>query len=316
MYYKYSDYLKEKYDEKVYKIPVNLPVSCPNRDGTCGQGGCIYCGGSGADFEMLSPSLSVSEQLAKNIAYIGPKYKARKFIAYFQNYSNTYLPPENFQSALDEAAQHRGIVGITVSTRPDCISDAYLNIAREIQETYPIDLVVEMGLQTANYKTLSLMNRGHTLAEFIDAVLRVKAFHLQAGAHVMLGLPWDTEEDVRETAKILSALQVDNVKLHALYILRNTQLADWHRNKNFTLKTKEQFVEEAILFLRYLSPDIPVQRLLGRAPEEETVFCNWGNSWRKIHDEIVYRMTEKNIKQGDLCDYLGGKAVRRFLQQK
>ena len=313
MYYKYSDYLKERYGEKVYKIPVNLPVSCPNRDGICGQGGCIYCGGSGADFEMLSSSLSVSEQLEKNIAYIGPKYKAQKFIAYFQNYSNTYLPPEKFRSALTEAAQHSGLVGITVSTRPDCISDVYLSIAREIQETYKIDLIIELGLQTANYKTLSLMNRGHTLAEFIDAAIRVKASGLQAGAHVMLGLPWDEEEDVKETAKILSALQVDNVKLHALYILKNTRLADWYQEKRFTLKTKEQFMEEVILFLRHLSPDIPVQRLLGRAPKDETVFCNWGYSWRKIQDEIVACMLERGVKQGDRCDYLGGKAVQKFL---
>ena len=313
MYYKYSEYLKEKYGEKVYKLPVNLPVSCPNRDGTCGQGGCIYCSGSGADFEMLSPELSVSEQLKENRAYIGSKYKAKKFIAYFQNYSNTYLPPEHFRKALTEAAQQQGIVGITVSTRPDCISDTYLSIAREIQEHEQVTLTVELGLQTANYKTLSQMNRGHTLAEFIDAVLRINKFSLQAGAHVMLGLPWDEEADVKETAKILSALPVDNVKLHALYILKNTRLADWYREEKITLKTKEQFMEETILFLRYLRPDIPVQRLLGRAPEEETVFCNWGNSWRKIHDEIVSRMEERHLKQGDLCDYLNGKAVQKFL---
>lgn len=313
MYYKYSEYLKEKYGEKVYKLPVNLPVSCPNRDGTCGQGGCIYCGGSGADFEMLSPELSVSEQLAKNRAYIGSKYKAKKFIAYFQNYSNTYLPPEHFRDVLTEAAQQQGIVGITVSTRPDCISDIYLSIAQEIQEHYQVTMTAELGLQTANYKTLSRMNRGHTLAEFIDAVLRIKTFCLQAGAHVMIGLPWDEEADVKETAKILSALPVDNVKLHALYILKNTRLADWYRDGKITLKTKEQFMEETILFLRHLRPAIPVQRLLGRAPEEETVFCNWGNSWRKIHDEIVNRMEKRHLKQGDLCDYLNGKAVQKFL---
>ncbi len=313
MYYKYSDYLKEKYGEKIYKIPVNIPVSCPNRDGTCGVGGCIYCGGSGADFEMLSASLPVSEQLCRNISYIGPKYKAEKFIAYFQNYSNTYLPPEAFRTALTEAAKDPRIVGLTISTRPDCVHDTYMEIAREIQEKFRVDVVIELGLQTANYKTLARMNRGHSLAEFIDGALCIKKYGLQLGVHVMLGLPWDDMADVQETAKILSALGVSNVKLHALYILKDTQLNEHYQKGEFTIKSKETFLEEVILFLRCLSPHIPVQRLLGRAPEEETVFCNWGQSWRKIHDEILELMKQRNVCQGDLCDYLGGKALHKFL---
>ncbi len=313
MYYKYSDYLKEKYGQKIYKIPINLPVNCPNRDGSCGTGGCIYCGGSGADFEMLPSSLPIAEQINRNIDYIGPKYKAEKFIAYFQNYSNTYLPPEKFLSALTEAAMDPRIVGITISTRPDCIQDTYMEIARKVRDQFKVEVGIELGLQTANYKTLEQMNRGHSLAEFIDGALCVKKHGLQLGTHVMLGLPWDDISDVRETAKILSVLKIDNVKLHALYILKDTKLNELYQKGEITLKSKESFMEEVVLFLRYLSPDIPVQRLLGRAPEEETVFCNWNQSWRKIHDEIVALMQQRKVRQGDLCDYLGGKALRQFL---
>ncbi len=313
MYYKYSDALKKKYGEKVYKIPVNLPVTCPNRDGTCGVGGCSYCGGSGADFEMLSPSIPVAEQLRKNMAYIGEKYKAEKFIAYFQNYSNTYLPPEDFREALETAAREKNVVEIAVSTRPDCISDVYAEIACRIKEQYGVEVSFELGLQSVNGDTLRKINRGHGLAEFLDAVLRLQKYGLQVGVHIMLGLPWDSEADAAEAAKILSALRIDSVKLHALYLLKDTPLAREYLAGNLTLKTKEQYMEEVILFLRHLRRDIPVQRLLGRAPEEQTVFCNWQTSWRKIHDDIVEKMGAKGVRQGDLCDYLNGKAVRKFL---
>ena len=298
MYYKYSDYLKNKYGTKVYKLPVNLPLTCPNRDGTKGYGGCIFCSSIGAGFETLENSVPITNQLKINRDYIGSKYKAEKFIAYFQNFSNTYLPAEQFYKNLFEAASFENIVGISVSTRPDCISDEHLIFARKIKDEFGIDIMFEMGLQTANDRSLKILNRGHTVYDFEDSAKRIHKHGMLAGAHVILGLFTDTMEDVINTAKLLNKNSVSNVKCHSLYILKNTQLGKMYLNGEITLKTKEVFIEEVITFLEHLNKDCAVQRLLGRAPEDETLFENWGSSWRKIHNEIESEMKNRNTYQG------------------
>ena len=228
LYYKYSDYLKNKYGEKVYKLPVNLPVTCPNRlDGD----GCAFCAGAGTGFEAMAATVSVTEQLTRTRQMITRKYHANKYIAYFQNYTNTFLPPDRFRSYLMEATRIPGVVEISVSTRPDCVSAEYLDIMRDIRAMTGIQMNVELGLQTANYHTLQMIDRGHGLAEFIDAVLRIKRYTgISICTHVILNLPGDTAADAKETARILTALGVDIVKLHSLYIARNTRLCDWYEN--------------------------------------------------------------------------------------
>ncbi|MGL6016260.1 MAG: TIGR01212 family radical SAM protein, partial [Selenomonadaceae bacterium] len=220
MVYKvFSDYLKERYGEKVYKLPVGLPVTCPNRDGTCGFDGCTFCGEIGAGYENLPASMTVQEQIAANKAHIIPKYKAKKFIPYFQNFSNTYLPVEQLREYI-EAACGEDIVAIYIATRPDCISDEYLAMLQQIKRERGIDICVELGLQSVNYHSLAKINRGHTLGEFIDAVLRLKKFDVDVCAHLILNLPGEDALDVIEAAKVLSALGVNQVKLHALYIVK------------------------------------------------------------------------------------------------
>lgn len=298
MYYKYSDYLKNKYGERVYKLPVNLPLTCPNRDGSKGYGGCIFCSYKGAGFETLENSIPIKEQLATNKNYIGEKYKAKKFIAYFQNYSNTYLPEEIFYSNLLEVTKIPDIVGISVSTRPDCISDGHINYATKVKKDYNIDIMFEMGLQTANNNSLKILNRGHTVEEFEDSAKRITNAGLLVGAHVILGLFTDTLDDVINTAHFLNKTGVSNVKCHSLYILKDTVLGDMYKSGKVKLKTKDEFINEVITFLEHLSPDCAVQRLLGRAPEEDTLFENWGHSWRKIQNEIEIEMEKRNFKQG------------------
>ncbi len=161
----YSKYLKKKYGEKVYKLPVNIPVTCPNRDGTIGYGGCIFCGEEGAGFEILSNALSVSDQLKTNMEYIRKKYNTHKFIAYFQNFSNTYLSLDKFKSYIREACVDN-VVEISISTRPDCVSEEYLLFLDEIRREKNVEISLELGLQTVNYHSLIKINRGHTLAEF------------------------------------------------------------------------------------------------------------------------------------------------------
>lgn len=307
----YSTYLKERYGEKVYKLPISIPDTCPNRDGTLGTRGCAFCGSIGAGYENLPADMTIQRQIEANIAHIQPKYKANKFIAYFQNFTNTYIRPDVFRQYLIEACRP-DIVGIAVATRPDCVNTTYFDIMAEIKETYGVDVLVEFGLQTVNYKTLQKINRGHTLAEYIDAMMMIQAYPFRNCTHVILDLPWDTMEDVVETAKIISALPTHEIKLHALYIIKNTVMADWYKAGEIQLISSEEYVDRVVTFLEYTRPDIVFQRLIGRAPKEATEFANWGMGWWKIRDMIDAELVRRDTRQGAKCTYLHGKAVRKF----
>lgn len=306
LYNKFSSFLKNRYGTKVYKLPLNLPVTCPNRDGNISSSGCIFCGDEGAGFENLACEMSVANQLEQNAKYIGKNYGSQKFIAYFQNYSNTYLPFDLFVKNITEACV-QDIVAIYISTRPDCISDKYMEYLSRLKSEKDIDIVLELGLQTVNYHTLKKLNRGHTLAEFIDAVLRIKKYNLEVCAHYITDLPMDNMDDVMEGAKIISALGVSQVKCHSLFVLKHTELEKQYISGKVKPISLDEFVDRTIVFLEHLNPDIVVQRLVGRAPADRTVFCNWGTSWWKIQDTIEVKMIERESFQGKCFDYLNGK---------
>ena len=307
----YSKYLKDKYGEKVYKLPINLVGTCPNRDGFINSGGCIFCGEEGGSFENLSNKIGVREQLQSNMEYIKKRYKAKKFIAYFQNFTNTYYPLEEFKKYIKEALID-DIVEISVSTRPDSINDEYLEFLKEIEREHSVNITIELGLQTVNYHTLKIINRGHTLAEFIDASIRIKKYGFEICAHVILNFPWDDMLDTVETSKVISALNVDQVKLHSLYVVEDTVLSKMYLEENLEMIGKDEYVDRVIAFLEHLNPETVVQRLIGRAPEENTLFVNWNTSWWKIKDEILEKMEKIDSFQGKEYNYLNGKALKRF----
>ncbi|MCT4595999.1 MAG: TIGR01212 family radical SAM protein [Anaeromicrobium sp.] len=304
----YSQHLKDKYGEKVYKIPIQLSVTCPNRDGLLGSRGCIFCGEKGAGFENLESSIPVKDQLKQNIEYISKKYKAKKFIAYFQNFTNTYMPLDEFKKYIRDACRD-DVVEIAISTRPDCIKDEYLSFLDEIKREKNINITIELGLQSVNYKTLEKIERGHTLAEFIDAMWMIKRYDFQVCVHMILNLPWDTLEDIIEGAKILSSLRVDQVKLHSLYIVENSVMGNMYKNNEFEIIPLDEYVDRVVIFLEYLNPNMVLQRLVGRAPKEETLFCNWNTSWWKIKDYIDEKMDREDSYQGKKFNYLGGKGL-------
>ena len=173
-----------------------------------------------------------------------------------------------------------------------------------------MDITIELGLQTANYHTLLDINRGHTLAEFIDAVLMIHKYDFEICTHVILNLPGDSLTDAVETAKILSALRIPVVKIHSLYIAKNTQLCEAYENGTITLCSKEEYIERLITFLEFLNPEIVVERLFSRVPEKDAVFSNWGTSWWKLKDEVIEQMTSGNHYQGKQYHYLGGAALK------
>jgi radical SAM protein (TIGR01212 family) len=310
VYRNYGEYLQEKYGVKVYKVPINLPGTCPNRDGTLGTGGCIFCDEEGSGFQCLPNTLTVQKQLEENKDFLKKRFGVTKFIAYFQTFTNTYLPFEQFREYILTASKDKDIVGISLSTRPDCINDQYLAFLKEVEKDTNLDINVELGLQTVNYHTLEKVNRGHSLAEFIDAVLRIKKYGFEICAHVILNLPWDDDKDVVENAKVLSALGIHFVKLHSLYIVGKTVLGDMYLKGELDLISLDEYMERVITFLEYLSPDIVVQRLVGKGPRANLLFCNWDTSWWKIRDTIVELMGGRGTFQGRKFDYLNGKALR------
>lgn len=308
-YYSFSEYLKNKYGEKVYKLPVNLPVSCPNRE----HGpGCAFCDGAGTGFETMDCQIPVRTQLLSIKEKIEKKYKAHKFIAYFQNYTNTYLPVAQFETYVKEAASTEGIVEISVSTRPDCIRQDYLDVLQKIKEEFGVEITIELGLQTVNYHTLAAMNRGHGLGEFINAVLLINSYSFSVCVHMILNLPGDDMEDAKEGARFLSALPIHMVKLHSLYIPKKSVLYQQYLDGTITLCEKEEYIERVTEFLALLRPDVVVERIFSRIPEEYAVFSNWGTSWWKLRDQFEQRMKEKGYRQGCRYDYLYGAALRSW----
>ena len=295
VYRKYSDFLREKFGEKVYKLPVKLDLTCPNRDGTCGVGGCIFCGEEGGSFENNFGS--VRDQLLKNKELIKNKYKANKYIAYFQNFTNTYMPFEDFKRVIEESLID-GVVGVSISTRPDYLPKRHLDYLEELNKNYFV--TVEIGLQTPNYHSLKKLNRGHGLSEFIDAALKLKKRNLNVCTHIIIGLPWDDDLDIIECAKILNVLGIDEVKIHALYILKDTALGKMYERGEIEPISLDDYKKKVILFLRNLKDDIIVERIIGRAPYENSLFCNWNTSWWKIRDDIINVMHENGYTQGDL----------------
>lgn len=298
-YYPISEYYKEKYGQKVYKLPIKLSLTCPNRDGEGGFGGCIFCSESGGSFENLPSSFTVEKQLKLNKDYIGSRYKAKKFIAYFQNFSNTYINYDKFTEVIS-ACDKDYIEAISVSTRSDCITDKKLRFLDKFSKDTGIDITIELGLQTANYKSLRILNRCEDLADFIKACNMINKYKFNICTHVILSLPWDDKMDVIETARILNVLGVDEVKIHSLFIVNNTKLADMYENNEFEMPSKEDYQNNVVTFLRFLNKNIAIQRLVGRAPKEETIFCNWDSSWWAIRDEIIAYMNERGLSQGDL----------------
>lgn len=306
----YSEHLKNKFGEKVYKLPVNLPGTCPNRDGNVSVNGCTFCDEDGSGFECLSNELSVRKQISLNKEFFIKRFKAKKFIVYFQAFTNTYMDIGVFKACMFEAAEEKDVVGISISTRPDCLPEEYLDFLKEIKEVYKIEIDIELGLQTVNYRTLIKVNRGHTLAEYLDAVNQIKKRGFSVVTHLILNLPYDDINDVIENAKILSAVGSDYVKLHSLYIVKGTVISEEYNKEEFKMISLDEYIDRVITFIEYLDPKIVIQRIVGKGPQGNMDFCNWSTSWWKIKIMIDERLKELDTYQGKKFNYLNGSAVR------
>lgn len=278
------------------RLPINAGFTCPNRIG--GRPGCLFCDETGSGFATFA-GMSIKEQLE----LMKEKYRKKginKFIAYFQNYTNTFAPMDVLKDVYVQAIDS-DIVQLDIATRPDCINVDVINLLKDIQEEYNITISLDIGLQTANYHTLVKVNRGHTLAEYIYAVNLTKDFDFEVVSHVILNLPGDNTLDVIESAKILSALKVDGVKMHSLYIVEGTVFGEMYKQGKLNVCSFDDYVERAVTFLEHLSPSIIIHRLVADPPSKGTLFGNWSRTKTEIINAIEKRMAEKNTHQGKLA---------------
>ncbi len=291
--------MKKKYGERVQRIPINAGFTCPNR--TNGSPGCLFCDETGSGFSTFHGT--IAEQIEK----MKERYRKKginKFIAYFQNYTNTFADIETLRNTYIQAIAD-DIVQLDIATRPDCINIKVVNLLREIREKYNITVSLDIGLQTANYHTLVKVNRGHTLADYINAVLLLKKYDFEVVSHVILNLPGDNMLDVIESAKIISVLGVDGVKIHSLYIVDGTILGEWYKENKLSVCSKGDFIYRVVMFLEYLSPKVVIHRLVADPPLSGTLFGNWGLTKSELIREIELELEKRDTYQGKKATYLG-----------
>ena len=307
-YRDFNSYLKEIFGERVHKISLDAGLGCPNRDGTISHRGCIFCdrrgSGTGA---LINHNLSIDEQIFKAQSFIQKRYGARKFLAYFQSFTNTYAPLKHLKALYDQALSHKDMVGLSVATRPDCVDADILKLLASYQEKYLV--WVEYGLQSAHDTTLKLINRGHNLSRFERSVLMADECGLNICAHIILGLPGENREMMLQTAHFLSNLPIHGIKIHLLYVVRGTQLAELYIKGSFRCLERDAYVDLVVDFLELLPPDMVIQRLTGDPMKSELVAPSWAKDKSGNLRLIKETLERKNTWQGRL--YQKSTAGRR-----
>ena len=287
--------LRERFGCRVQKISLDAGLTCPNRDGRVGFGGCIYCNclGSGTG---ASRHHSITSQLESGKCFLRGRYKAQKFIAYFQSFSNTYAPLEQLRSLYEEALAVSDIVGLAIGTRPDCVGEPVLNLLAELNERAYVS--VEYGLQSIHGRTLDLINRGHTLETFLDAVTRTRARGLEICVHVIIGLPGEDKADMLETARALGQMDIQAIKIHLLYVIQNTPLHRFYEEGVYQCLSREGYVDIVCDFLSLVPPRVIIHRLTGDPHPKELVAPLWALEKQTNLRAIRDTLRKRHIWQG------------------
>lgn len=295
-YYSFNSYLKQTFGEKVYKISLNGGFTCPNRDGTLGTRGCIFCSEGGSGDFAPDAALPIGEQIEEGIRMIRQKTDASKYIAYFQAFTNTYAPYEKLHSLFYDAILRQEIVGLAVGTRPDCLPPDGLELLDELNQIKPV--FVELGLQTIHEKTAQFIRRGYPLSCFEQAVKALHDLGINVVVHLILGLPGETEEMMLESVRYLNQLPVNGVKFSLLHVLKHTDLGALYEKHPFPVYELDDYVDFVIRCIEELREDIVIHRLTGDGPKDLLIAPRWTLNKRKVLNEISRRMKETNSRQG------------------
>lgn len=295
-FYSLNDYLRETYGKKMYKISLNAGMSCPNRDGKLSTEGCIFCSEGGSGDFAESSLLSITEQIELGKEKVKHKIKNNDFIAYFQAYTNTYAPVEYLEKIFTEAIHHPDIRILSIATRPDCLSREILSLLERLNKIKPV--WIELGLQTIHETTAHYINRGYELSCFEKAVSDLHQIGIPVITHMILGLPGETKDDMLATARYLSALPVQGIKLQLLHVLKNTKLSvDYLQNK-FQVLDLRQYVDIVISIIEILPPDMVIHRITGDGPKSLLIAPLWSSNKRMVLNTIHQEFRQRNTWQG------------------
>ncbi len=298
-YNRFVDFQRKQYGERVQKVTVDAGFTCPNRDGTKGFGGCIYCNNESFNPGYNSASKSITQQIEEGIEFLKRRYKhVRKFIVYFQPYSNTYAPLETLKRYYEEALSHPEVVGLTIGTRPDCVDEAKIAYLESLARDY--DITIEYGLESISDETLKRINRGHDVQSYLDALELTKNRGIKICTHMIFGFPWEDETLWLETAHWLSDKPFDFLKVHQLHVVKDTALERLYRKKPFNFLTPEAYIDLIVRFLERLNPRIVIQRLFGEAPPRTLVAPHWGVRNTQLTRLLEAELEKRNTWQGRL----------------
>lgn len=295
-YYDFKSFLINGFGCKVYKLQIDAGFTCPNRDGTLGTGGCIYCNSRFSELRQQGTLPSVSDQIRNGKTLYARMRGAKKFIAYFQTATNTYAPYEKLKLFYDEALAQEDIIGIAVGTRPDCVPDDVIGLFEEYARKYHVWL--EYGLQSIHDRTLNYINRGHDAKTFIDAVNRTAGKNINVCVHIIVGLPGETREDIIETARVVSSLPVQGIKIHLLLALKETVLGSLYQQGKIRMPTKEEYIHTVCDVLEILPPQMVIQRLTADGYRDIFLAPEWGKNKMDVLNSIDKELEKRDSWQG------------------
>lgn len=296
-YYSFDSFLKNRFGEKIYKVSLDGGFTCPNRDGTIGTSGCIFCSEGGSGDFASDARLSVSDQITQGISLVAAKNPSSRYIAYFQAFTNTYAPVSRLRKLFTEAIEDSRIAALAIGTRPDCLPDNVLALLKELNERKPV--FVELGLQTIHPVTAGLIRRGYPLSCFEEAVRNLSSIGVWTVVHLILGLPGETEDMMLESVRYLNSLPIHGVKFSMLHILKGTDLADIYREKPFPVFTMESYVNLILQCIGNLRSDIVIHRLTGDGPKDLLIAPLWSLRKRTVLNNIAHQLKVQDIRQGD-----------------
>ncbi len=297
-YNSFGAFLKERYGCRVYKVIADAGFTCPNRDGTVAVGGCTYCNNDAFRPQAVDRLKPVREQVRQGIHYLGRRYRARRFIVYFQPFSNTHAPLEHLIPLYESALDHPDVIGLAVGTRVDCIDADKIEWFENLARSRFVSL--EYGLESIHDETLARINRGHDYACWLDAVGRTRGRGIGICAHLILGFPWETREQMLAAADAVSRAGIDFLKLHHLHVVRNTAMGREYQKTPFPLPGFEEYVDLVVDFLERLNPEIKLQRLFGLAPEDQLLGPCWGKTKAEMQYSIEQQLARRGAFQGRL----------------
>lgn len=295
-YRTFNSYLREYFGERVYRVPIDAGFTCPNRDGVRAFGGCTFCDDRGSGAPTISVEKSIREQLEAGMRRIGKRYKARKFLAYFQAFTNTYAPEGVLRSIYDVALEYPDVVGICIGTRPDCLEDNILDLLQELSEKTFVWL--EVGVQSVFNETLDRINRGHTAEEFFDAVERAKKRNLKVATHLIFGLPGEDESHMLETVRRMAQIDLDGIKIHQLCIYKGTPMEVDYRLGKLPVLDEDRYVNLVCDSLELLPPEMIVMRLVAEGSQDEIIAPDWAFEKERVMKKMEAELTRRNSFQG------------------